>query len=400
MSSNRRIPGASRALPPHPSLEHLRNEAKQRHKLTQQTSPSAKLSQAQFILAREYGFASWRELKAQVEKTAEAAESQAGRRLDRYIGFYLVTTDHVANAVLAITRQGQTLFVQVTGSPRFELAEEAEGVFIFPGLTLRYTFQPDEGGSSSAVLVKNEYGDYLMPRIDASQVSAVEMAFAAALNEQKQPRAEVKVAPGVLERVAGFYSKRFGPTVEIVLEDGRLFVQLPGQKKSEIFPESDAKFFSRVVAAQFSFEIVGDEVRAVVLHQHGRELRFPRATEAVARAAAEPIERRAEAQRRPRTAIKLDRDSLARYAGDYQLATGKLVAVIAEGDRLFIQLAGQKRYEVFAESEHEFFWTVVAAQITFVVDAMGDVTSAVLHQSGRDIPIARLAGDRREAEAA
>ena len=57
----------SRNLPPHPNLEHLRKQAKDLlHELQQQNS-AAKLTDAQYALAREYGFASWPKLKAYVE---------------------------------------------------------------------------------------------------------------------------------------------------------------------------------------------------------------------------------------------------------------------------------------------------------------------------------------------
>ena len=95
-------PGAQRPLPPRPSLEHLRNEARQRHRLMQQTSPAAKLSEAQFIVAREYGFASWRALKAEIEAhRLNVPAPEGGGRLDRSVGFYLTVTDHAANGALA-----------------------------------------------------------------------------------------------------------------------------------------------------------------------------------------------------------------------------------------------------------------------------------------------------------
>jgi ankyrin repeat protein len=52
----------SNELPPNPSLESLRKQAKQR----QRTMPQGKLADAQYLLAREYGFATWAKLKAHV----------------------------------------------------------------------------------------------------------------------------------------------------------------------------------------------------------------------------------------------------------------------------------------------------------------------------------------------
>ena len=61
------IPG-TRPLPPNPSLERLRKEAKHRLKLMRPACGDVTLSEAQFQLARSYGFSSWRSLKEAVER--------------------------------------------------------------------------------------------------------------------------------------------------------------------------------------------------------------------------------------------------------------------------------------------------------------------------------------------
>jgi hypothetical protein len=66
----------SRNLPPHPNLEHLRKQAKELlHELKQQ-NPAAKLADAQYALAREYGFASWPKLKAYLQTLSTKIESE------------------------------------------------------------------------------------------------------------------------------------------------------------------------------------------------------------------------------------------------------------------------------------------------------------------------------------
>jgi ankyrin repeat protein len=60
----------SPSLPPRPSLEWLRKTAKDRLSQLRSTHPGAKLADAQLGLAREYGFSSWRKLKALVEQKA------------------------------------------------------------------------------------------------------------------------------------------------------------------------------------------------------------------------------------------------------------------------------------------------------------------------------------------
>jgi ankyrin repeat protein len=60
--------GSSRPLPLRANLEHLRNEAKQRLKKMRAQDPAARLTDAQLVIAREYGFASWRRLKATLDE--------------------------------------------------------------------------------------------------------------------------------------------------------------------------------------------------------------------------------------------------------------------------------------------------------------------------------------------
>ena len=58
----------ARALPDAPSLEWLRKQAKQRLTLLRDRDASAQLADAQLAVAREYGFRSWRALKAHVDR--------------------------------------------------------------------------------------------------------------------------------------------------------------------------------------------------------------------------------------------------------------------------------------------------------------------------------------------
>jgi catechol 2,3-dioxygenase-like lactoylglutathione lyase family enzyme len=57
----------SSKLPHHASLEHLKKLAKNRLQELRRNDPKAKLTTAQLEVAREYGFPSWRALKAQLD---------------------------------------------------------------------------------------------------------------------------------------------------------------------------------------------------------------------------------------------------------------------------------------------------------------------------------------------
>jgi len=73
---------AARALPAQPSLEHLKNEAKQRLKALRAQLPRAQLTEAQLAVARDYGFASWRALKTHVDEITRTRVFAAARAGD------------------------------------------------------------------------------------------------------------------------------------------------------------------------------------------------------------------------------------------------------------------------------------------------------------------------------
>jgi len=402
MSSQSSTPRALRSLPARPNLEHLRNEAKQRHKELQESVALTQLSDAQLLVARDYGFKSWRDLKAEVDRRSVMATDVHGAAdLDQYVGFYRYNSEVVKNRVIAISREGRQLFFRATGGPKFELTQTAPGVFTLPGMTDRYVFEVDPGGRAYALLISYDRGDVRLSRTDVAQADAAEQAFATALQDQSAPRGEVQISPHDVEMYIGFYSTRLGPPIQITLEDSRLFLQVTGQQKIEMYPEGETKFFSRLIAVQVSFLIEGGSVTALVVHQNGAEVRMARVSADEARRTGAFIDGKVEAQTRPRTPVEIAPAVLERYVGRYGLTLGKTMNVTAEDGRLFIQVTGQPKCEVYSESESEFFWTVVAAQVTFVIEDTGRVSAAIVHQSGRDIPFARLdASNLTDVEAA
>jgi bla regulator protein BlaR1 len=88
--------------------------------------------------------------------------------------------------------------------------------------------------------------------------------------------------------------------------------------------------------------------------------------------------------------ITLDSAVLDRYTGDYQVAPNAVLAVTREGNQLFAQLTGQPKAEIFAQSESEFFYKIVKAQISFERDAQGRTTRLVLHQNGANLAAPRI----------
>ncbi|HEY2416343.1 MAG TPA: hypothetical protein VGH84_00370 [Steroidobacteraceae bacterium] len=105
------------------------------------------------------------------------------------------------------------------------------------------------------------------------------------------------------------------------------------------------------------------------------------------------IAQRGSEQARPRTVAPFDPKNFDKYVGYYQFAhaPNKFLHIFREGGNFFEQLNTEKRAGVapvrfFPESESKFFAIVVAAQISFVMDARAQVTKLILHQAGFEKP--------------
>lgn len=94
-------------------------------------------------------------------------------------------------------------------------------------------------------------------------------------------------------------------------------------------------------------------------------------------------------QPKPRTAVDIDPATLPGLVGDYLLAPGAVLSITSEDGRLFAQLTGQERLEIFPESATSFFYRIVDAQIDFTLSE-GRATALTLHQNGTSQPALRV----------
>lgn len=187
---------------------------------------------------------------------------------------------------------------------------------------------------------------------------------------------EVHVDPKIYDGYVGIYQLAAKFFITITREGDHLYEQASGQPKIEIFPESEKEYFLKVVDAQITF-VTDDKghATALVLHQNGQDVRGERVEGAAAAQA--PKERKE---------IHVDPKIFQGYIGTYQLAPSFSIQITTEGNHLYAQATGQEKFEIFPESEKEYFYKVVDAQITFVTDEKGKATELILHQGGRDMP--------------
>ena len=225
-----------------------------------------------------------------------------------------------------------------------------------------------------------------------------------AVVEQQAPHTRIAIDPKLLDAYVGFYlNPTTGSLMIVTREDDHLLTRRAGNEPVPEYPYTDHDFFLTASAQQNSFitDASGAVVR-VVHHQRGRDETLERIT---AEAAQQTLQRFAE-ERAPHTAISIDPHLLDGYVGTYQLNPQFVFTVTREGDRLLARLTGQQTFEVHPYTERDFFYTIVAAQLSFVPGPDGKASAVVLHQNGKDQTAARVdpgvaeALDRKRAEQA
>ncbi len=92
-----------------------------------------------------------------------------------------------------------------------------------------------------------------------------------------------------------------------------------------------------------------------------------------------------------RTEVPADPAHLLRLTGTYRLTPSQIFDVVASGDRLLVQLSGQKAYRVFPTSDWTFFYKCVGAQLTFEPGEDGRAARVILHQNSLDQIAERIA---------
>jgi CubicO group peptidase (beta-lactamase class C family) len=170
--------------------------------------------------------------------------------LARFVGQYQLAPTFI----ISVRVEGDHLTGQATGQPPLAMFPESDVDFFARALDAQLTFQKDENGKVTGVVLHQSGRDTFGPRISSEVVE----------------RKAVPVDAKILKRYVGDYELTAGFTITVALENGHLMAQGTGQPKAELFPQSPTEFFYKVTDAQISFVVDGNgEVAGLVLHQRG-----------------------------------------------------------------------------------------------------------------------------------
>jgi CubicO group peptidase (beta-lactamase class C family) len=149
--------------------------------------------------------------------------------------------------------------------------------------------------------------------------------------EPLEERTEVTVDPKIFDNYVGNYQLTPNAIMTISREGNLLFEQLTGQQKLPLFPESERKFFLKVVDAQLTFDTDAQgKATQLTLHQNGADIAAKRIDEAQASALAAALAKRVKDQTPApggEAALRRNIDEARRGQPNYELMSPALAAL-------------------------------------------------------------------------
>ena len=172
---------------------------------------------------------------------------------DDYVGVYELAPEFK----IAITHEGDKLYLQATGQGRLELFAESPTDYFIKEVDAQVTFEKDKKGRVQQLILHQGGADQPAKKVSSS-VSV---------------RSAITVAPEILTSYVGKYELAPNFVIAITGEHGSLFLQATGQSRFEMFAESETSWFLKEVDAQITFEKdKKGRVRQLILHQNGRDM--------------------------------------------------------------------------------------------------------------------------------
>jgi CubicO group peptidase (beta-lactamase class C family) len=155
----------------------------------------------------------------------------------------------------------------------------------------------------------------------------------------------------------------------VTVEKDALYAHLTDQPKLRLWPKGKDTFFWKEVDAQVEFARNDQgKVEAARHTQGGNTFR------------AAKIEDK----------VKLKPEQAEAFVGQYDYGNKAVLTITRDGSQLFAQMTGQPKFPIFAVSETEFEWKVVAAKVKFEQDKDGKVTKALHSQGGGTINATKI----------
>ncbi|MCU0366116.1 MAG: serine hydrolase, partial [Bacteroidales bacterium] len=177
------------------------------------------------------------------------------------LGLYVGVYKNEDGKEITVSTDSTHLTVLRPGSPVREIIPVEKDRFLLDDSFISLSFSRDAAGKISRVIIDDRGKITEWVRTD----------------KPVEAKKVVEVDESLLMKYAGEYELQPGFTITFTCEGKKLFTQATGQERFEIFPESNTKFFLKVVDAQVEF--IQDEsgkYNKIILYQGGRSMEAKR----------------------------------------------------------------------------------------------------------------------------
>jgi CubicO group peptidase (beta-lactamase class C family) len=158
-----------------------------------------------------------------------------------------------------ITREGASLYSQRAGQAKNELLAASAVEFLFKDNPARLRFLKDGSGAVTGLRLEG--------RIGPAQI------YTKTAKPLPSPKKVAAVDPKIYDLYVGDYELMPGFIITILKRGDKLISQATGQPEVELFPESEIRFFLKVVDAEVDFvKDAAGKVTGLLLHQGGQTL--------------------------------------------------------------------------------------------------------------------------------
>jgi D-alanyl-D-alanine carboxypeptidase len=173
------------------------------------------------------------------------------KTMDEVIGVYKL--DDRENRT--VSREGEAMFLQRTGRPKLQMQPASANEYFVENSFTSIRFNRNQSGEVVSLTITQQGNESTSMRVS---------------KEAPKGRTAIPMNVAQLDRFIGEYQLAPNFSISIRREGERMLAQATGQGANEIFPESDTKFFLKVVDAQLDFVLdASGRANQVTLIQNG-----------------------------------------------------------------------------------------------------------------------------------
>jgi CubicO group peptidase (beta-lactamase class C family) len=169
----------------------------------------------------------WKGMKNQ-ESFAQQAEQE--KDIEKYTGRY----DFTNGMVMLISKEGDNLFAQLSGQPKFPIYQSSPGNYFWKVVQAKIQFITDDKGKVTHG--KFEQGSF---KVDAPKMK--DLVFA-------------NVDTAAFRPLVGTYKYKEGTNIVVFIENGKLYGQATGDSKYELLPLSEYEYLINELNASLTFK--------------------------------------------------------------------------------------------------------------------------------------------------